>query len=213
MLDSISDLINAFPSGTVNTEKTETEWASPCPFCTEDTEGAPTYIHNGVAFFGDDRLIWYKNTNGFYCRRCNAAQRGGTSRKNGYYTILHLAEKLGETLSSDFDTETPAATQRATPLTILWGETKILHAHKSVDRNYWKQKTGWTDEVIDRFKLGKGMLYSKDGSVHLIPMKVSRLDDDGLFEYDSYYISGRKEGLPAKRTPGSSRFHFWEIEE
>jgi hypothetical protein len=204
-IKSIPELQSLFPPGSIVT-KSAGEMASPCPFCYSDGREEVEYL--GKRFVGTDRLIW-RYRGGVYCRHCALAGRGMNG--NGFYSWDMLADQLNAPLDDQFDKELAVEIEED-PLRMLWDETLVQRAHERVQRSYW-YRFNWTDEVIDRFKLGLGTLYQADGNVNVIPMNVQHISDEeennaiqGL-----YYVSGRRAGIPPKRTPGSSRSYYWKI--
>lgn len=204
-IKSIHELQTLFPPGTV-ISKTGGEMASPCPFCFSDGRNEVEYL--GKRFVGTDRLIW-RYSHGVYCRHCALSGRGING--NGFYSWEMLAQQLSADIDNEFDMEIDAHIEED-PLRMLWDNTLVDKAHAKVERDYW-YRFNWTDEIIDRFRLGYGTIYHADGDVHVIPMNVQHVSDEeennairGL-----YYVSGRRSGIPPKRTPGSSRSYYWEI--
>jgi DNA polymerase III delta prime subunit len=204
MVSSLQDFILQFPPATVKTERKE--YHSPCPFCLPDGT-SDEIVFNQVRFYGRDRLVWFGA--GLYCRSCARHSRGRNN--NGFYTYDDLADKLNVTLTDSFDLEFQTQLDD-NPLHMLWTEDLVQRSQKEVDYAYWR-KFGWTDATIQRFRLGKGTLYSQDGPVNTIPMQVEHVSDadENASIRGLYYVSGRQTGLPPKRTPGSSRQYFWRI--
>lgn len=204
-ITSVNDLTDFFPTGSLK-YSTRRELHGPCPYCPEDSTS--TYIQvkdRRIAFTGDDRLVVFVETGGQWCRHC--AARGDGRHGRGYYSLKDLMIRLG--LSAAEHLEHEAQTIEDTPLHMLWLDQQVNAAHAAVDRLYWKDKCGWNDEIIDHFRLGKGILYQRMGEGHIIPMKVRKPGEEPL---EAWYISCRKDGRK-ERSPGSSKPYFWLIHE
>ena len=201
MIKSISDFVARFPS--VNQKRAD-EWYSACPFC---NHGEPVVEHDNVKFYGTDRLVWFVNSNVFMCRRCAAEERGRGGK--GVYTLTDAAAIFGEWVSDELENAQNKAPKREEiPLGNLFTTAMVRSAHRRVDRDYWKQFQ-WTDEVIDRFQLGRGRFMGHDG-LHIIPMKITRLFGENRGEIEDWYIATRGGERPY-RSSGSVTSYWWEI--
>lgn len=201
MIKSISDFVARFPS--VNRKRAD-EWYSACPFC---HHGEPAVEHNHITFYGTDRLVWFVNSNVFMCRRCAAEGRGRGGK--GVYTLTDAAVLFGEWVSDELEIEQNKASKREeTPLGNLFTTAMVRSAHRRVDREYWKQFQ-WTDEVIDRFQLGRSRFMGHD-NLHIIPMKITRLFGENRGDIEDWYIATRGGERPY-RSSGTVTSYWWEI--
>lgn len=199
MIKSIYDFITHFPPGSI--KELTNEFHSPCPFCPPEGEYT-TIVYKNHTFCGDDRLVWFLQEDRFYCRRCEAEGR------KSVFSLNDMAFHFGV----EFD---PFAVQEVNrvgeekPLH-LWTQRKVVECYTQVKRDYW-YNFGWTDEVIDTYKLGWGKLYTNDEFGHLIPMKV-RTPFEGPQPF-LYYVEARIPNVGKKRLAGSARNYFWHIDD
>lgn len=207
MITNITDFEKYFPS--VRHDRPQ-EWHSACPFC---QSGEPAVQHNGVTFYGEDRLIWFINNNVFLCRRCRDEGRGRGGK--GVFTLLDAAALFGTWVADDVERAIVSSAQKVreeVPLNHMWIDAMVQAAHQRVDRSYWKA-FNWPDEVIDRFRLGKGRFMGKD-DLHIIPMKLTRIfkanPEDVLGERSDWYIATRGADRPY-RSSGSVYNYWWHI--
>jgi hypothetical protein len=179
----------------------------PCPFCLPDGE-IDVVEKNGIKFVGDDRFH-ISDELICYCRVCAREGRGRGGK--GVYLLQDIAKLFSSNISIDFNAAPKP--RKNEPLELL-SDTQIIMAHAITDREYWYD-LGWTDEIIDRFKLGYFELYPSDGPVYIIPMEVRTTE----FESEKkWFAEGRpdkslKGEISTKRTRGSSREYFWHIHE
>lgn len=199
-IKDITDFESLFPPNSVI--KSKTEFHSPCPFCS-GSMGTKSEVFQDHVFWGTDRLIWRLRDNTFWCRVCHREGRG----HNGNYFAFELARLF----NASFDPllAQPQTTRQDNPI-LYWTFAQILAAHADVQREFW-YRFGWDDNTIDHFRLGYGTLYYSDGAVNIIPMSIRTPDADSV--KDLYYVSGRREGLDAKRIKGSIHNYFWFINE
>lgn len=171
----------------------------PCPYCPPDH--STVYNANGIGFTGTDRC--YLKRNGMGCRVCKREGRG----KGGWYTVKDLYVRFGLTPPDDAQLNFPEKGER--PLVNLWHESQVIEAHKHVDYAFWQEKYGWGKDVVDRFRLGWGDIYTNFiGPAHLIPTQATHYEN-GLIP--GYYMSARNKGRKI-RTPGSPAKHYWLLE-
>jgi hypothetical protein len=197
-ITSVVQFVPFFPDGTV--QQATQEFKSPCPFC---TDGAP-HTKNGIEFRGEDRLVWWIGENRFFCRRCAAVGRG----RNGVYTAEDLAQRLGLTVAAELIHAEPQE-RIEQPLRMLWSERQVSIAHARVNRDFW-YRYGWDDATINHFRLGRGVFYSADGEVNIIPMRVQKAFESPISEYAVAVRGG--EGRVKKHNPGSFKPYTWLIE-
>ena len=178
-----------------NIQKLHSEWKSACPFCPE--ESGQLYVQDGRSFVGEDRMVWFLNSNRVFCRECQRQGRG----KNGTYGLrdlgVHFELEVGRIQQVDWE---PVQE----PLTV-WSDETVEQYHAQVDRDYW-YNIGWDDDVIDRFRLGRGYI-SGYNNAHTIPMDVRRV---GTEQVDKWYGSGRQDG-GNRKLRGSISYYVWEI--
>ncbi len=175
---SIEGLRALFPPDSI-IDKTGVEWSSPAPF--DPRYGDVPQVYEGRRFYGEDRFIWLIDQMVFIYR---SHPSGGNRR----YTLEQVVEAMGATLDSSFDTTPKERSVDTKVLGNLWARMQVVEAHALVDRVYWS-KYGFTDEAIDRFKLGRGVFHQQDGSTPLIPAKITLLNDKP--ELNAYYMFSR----------------------
>lgn len=204
----MTDFVDLFPPGTVE-RKSANELSSPCPFCTASDNGE-VHIHNNITFYGRHRLVWWLGENRFFCRHCNLAGRG----HNGVYFVGEVARIFGAEVDSDIGISTVG--ERELPLRMLWSANEVYAAHRKVDYAFW-ERFGWTRDTINYFQLGRGTVYSADGPVNVIPMRVQKPYENPLPDYviatrEPPLSDGRDHPGNKKRTPGSIKPYVWMIE-
>jgi hypothetical protein len=179
--------------------ETSSSQKGPCPFCPPDS--STTYL-NGVGFTGTDRC--FVKYNGCGCRVCKAEGRG----RNGWHNIREIYIRFGLT-PPDKGAVIEQPEKKDDPLTKLWHDEQVRDAHKAVDYKFWQDKYGWGKDVVDRFRLGWGDIYTNFiGPAHLIPTQATHYEK-GLIP--GFYMSARRDGKKI-RTPGSPKKHFWLVE-
>ncbi len=200
-ITTIDEIVDLFPPGSVDVD--EGELHSPCPFC---TSGGTRLEYRGIAFYGEDRLIWFSDRAGVSCRKC------------GHYSPMQaLVDLLAP--GSEVSTEL-APTEIVKEITepVVATDEYVQHLHERVDRTYWR-KFNWSDETIDHFQLGYGRMY-EFGSVqalrHVIPFHPHRIDR----EYPGWAFEGRLpkndrsgEAMNIKTKGMKHGGWFWWIEE
>ncbi len=199
MINTLQELLEALP---LNSKS-----AGPCPFCGEGNET----VHNGVKFYGADRFYLFSDGRGWGCRRCRQKNRGPTNK--GWYPHAAVAEKVNLVLSENFIEEYSSGYSgvydpNSNPLQFQT-YAQAVNNHKKVMREYWRG-FGWSDDVIDRFKLGYGKISTWHTSGHLIPMDVT-LTTDGE-KIPGYYNALRAAGHKIKQK-GSSKNHVWHVQD
>lgn len=198
MITSLNDFISLFPA----VDQSGSEWKSPCPFCTD----GELSTKNGVEFRGKDRFVWWQSENRFFCRRCKTHGRG--RGESGVYTPEDLAFRLRVEISATLATAEPGE-RIEKPLKMLWTDRQVDAAHRRVDRAFW-YRYGWDDATIDHFRLGQGVVYTDDGEVNTIPMRLQKPFQSPI---DGYVIATRAIGQGGKKhTPGSLHNYLWLIE-
>lgn len=200
MIDNITQLESFFPY--IN-KRLPNEWHSPCPMCNGDGVCSEK---GGVRFYGEDRLIWFLANNVFVCRQCK--ERGDGRSGKGLYTLQMMANLFGVAVSGEL---TQAQTRREEiPLSNLWADFMVERAHREVKRE-WFYGYGWTDETINRFKLGWGRFRGHAEPVHIIPMKIRRViadsPEDELVETTDWYVATRGADRPLRSS--GSVFNYW----
>lgn len=202
MITAKNEIFSLFPPGRL-VYKTNGEIASPCPFCVPGK------------WTGEDRFYFPPKANGGACRRCK--QEG----RKSWYTYQDIVDLLkpGEIVSEDllFDALQEQIDQREVyPEAISDDHINLLHSN--VKREYW-YRFGWSDEVIDHFKLGFGQLrpFSKKMERHTIPMRLIR-DDGETIEWAIEGRTGLSEDLKGeprvKQTSGlMGKQWFWLVQE
>jgi hypothetical protein len=178
------------------------EFHTACPFCGT----GPILMHKGVAFYGEDRLIWWADDGGVWCRKC-------TTRR----TLAELAEFFHvDAQQFVFDAEAAEKTRlrKSKHTSDLRTSDTVDNFHRTVVRDYWK-KFGWTDETIERFRLGYGRMKSNERiNRHLIPFRAQH-HTKGVME--GWSFEGRNPDAPKKvrnvKTAGLTKGYFWLIED
>lgn len=181
-ITTIDEIVDLFPPGSVDVS--DGELHSPCPFC---SSGGTRIVHKGIAFWGEDRLVWFSDRAGVSCRKC------GT-----YAPMQRLLDLIapGSEVSKDLS-PTEIIKEITEPVVATTEYVNKLHA--KVDRSYWRA-FNWTDDTIDHFQVGYGRMY-EFGSVqalrHVIPFHPQRVDRT----YDGWAFEGR---LPKGDRSGES---------
>lgn len=198
MFNNINDLLDLFPH---YEDASNGEYHTPCPFC---NKGAST-TYKSKKFYGTDRLIWYADGKGVYCRQ-----------EEKYYPIDKVAEFFDGRIAPDFDMLIEGSVEFRTEAPVLASPRYVDQCHAQVDRSYW-YANGWSDQTIDRFKLGKGSLYpfSTKAQRHLIPMQCQLEGEEPL---SGYSFEGRlvdKEVNEPRniKTKGLTKGYFWYVED
>ncbi len=171
-ITTIDEIINFFPPGSVDVE--DGELHSPCPLC---TGGGSRHVQHGISFWGEDRLIWYADRAGVHCRKCGQ-----------YASMQHLVNLLspGSEVSPAL-----APTEIVKEITepVIASDAYVNKLHSKADRGYWSA-FGWSDDTINRFKVGKGRMYefgSFQADRHVIPFHPQRVDR----VYEGWSFEGR----------------------
>jgi 5S rRNA maturation endonuclease (ribonuclease M5) len=185
------------------------QFAGPCPYCN------PASVDGKPVLEGTNRFHLYADGKGGECRQC--AMHSRSPRGTGYYTTAQILARFGFELPEGerFEYSAPPEIIER-PLGNLWEEAQVAAAHAQVDYSYWLNKYGWDREVVDRFRLGKGTVYSVDPPQHVIPMVgIERADKPKLEGY--FYLATRGHDSSGKyikkRSSGSSKPLMWIIEE
>lgn len=199
MFNNIHELLELFPH---YEEASNGEYHTPCPFC---GKGVST-TYKGVKFYGEDRLVWYADGKGVHCRQ-----------EGKYRPIEKVAEFFGGEISADFDMVSEGATaeEKEAEAPVIASPAYVAQCHETVDRAYW-YRNHWTDETINRFKLGYGGMYpySTKAPRHLIPMQCQHEGDPPLigYSFEGRYIADKSEP-PNIKTKGLTKGWFWYIED
>ncbi len=175
IVNSVDEMLRGFPQHLL-IYKTNGEVNSPCPFCSG--KNTKTTEVNGVIFYGEDRLVWYKEGGSTYCRQ---------ERKVHSYN--EIAQKLFgvDTIVSESLIEVSKMERiEKDPEPILQSERYVDALHKRVDRDFWHM---WYEDTLNRFKVGYGKMYefSKNAERHIIPFHPRTVDK----EWQAYAFEGR----------------------
>lgn len=202
-INALEDFIDFFPHGSVR--RLQSEYDSPCPFC--EGEGEIPIVHNGKNFYGTDRLSWFIETNTFYCRTC---QRNPNKRRY-IFNIVDLIEKLELTVEVSNSFFEGSHERQESPIP-FWSEFDVLTAHyRHYDKSYWKE-FGWSEDVINRFKLGYGTVSYNVGDSWIIPMNLRTVKTPP--NENQFYITYRtKNEKGSRRLSGTVSEYFWHIRE
>lgn len=169
------------------------QWESACPFCNpQSVDGAPVLE-------GDDRFFASEDIPGGTCRVCQANGRG--TRGNGWYSDGQIAARMGKPLGADY--VAPTIQPRIEKPLDYRDDIFVDAAHQNVDYQFWRERYNWTPDVVDKYKLGKGLLYPKHHNgrpQHIIPMRVERY---GQPQFPAWYCASR--GDAKERLAGSSK--------
>lgn len=199
-IDNITDFEVYFPPQQLKKDSSS-EWHSPCPFCANHDEGS--FVYNSFRFSGTDRLIWNLPSNYFWCRRCHI---------EGRKSIFSLIE-MGVHFSIVVDplSVKTYAIPKAKREIDYWSLREIFESHANVQRDYW-YRFGWTDEIINHFKLGFGEINYNKGNAHLIPMNTRTVNRPA--NLNQHFMSGRIEGeAGSHQLVGSKQELFWYVHE
>lgn len=202
IIDNVADLLLLWAENPFM-EQTSTEVHTSCPFC-DPTSSGEIVVHNGITFVGKNRFIITKT--GAFCRTC---QRNGTSPRHISFQLL--AEKLRGSLSPEFAVETTMTTPRYEhPETFT--DTTVAEAHSAVFRRFW-HRFNWTDETINKFKLGLYELYRGEAA-HVVPYKaISTVTD----QVTGWVMEGRTPnddgGTDTRRSRGLTQDYVFFVKE
>lgn len=205
MITSIEDVLDYVPFYVVTATG---EAHCPCPYCKD----GKTTSHNGRTFYGDDRLIIFSDFKGVHCRKCKTSKR----IEQFVLDISGMDVDL-ESLQKSVATPTVKISE---PLEQEDSHVALLH--KAVQRDWWK-RFGWTDALIDHFRLGYGQMYrrtlNKQRDRHVIPFKPSSFAKD----YEGWVFEGRlnrredekiyQEPYNKKTAGLTNKQYFWWINE
>lgn len=166
------------------------EYNAPCPFC-DPTTGQYTQ-RDGIIYVGEDRLVHNTSYLSAFCRQCNKR-----------YSVSDFLRLFGVEGEYEYKPEDREDVGLNDEIPILYeDEEDLAYYHQQVDRNFF-YKWGWTDEVIDRYQLGKGSVNSIH-SVNIMPLPLRRV---GVYsrEYTGYltgrwYHNGATQHIHSKGT-------------
>ncbi len=180
-VNSIYELMSEFPHQLVLSSG---EVHTPCPFC-----NGTTITHKGRNFVGNDRLVWYKDGSGVYCRR--------EGRLHSIYEVAEFLFGSDVVVSSELIELAKMERIEKDPEPILQSEAYVEALTKAVDKDFWHM---WSDTTLDRFKIGYGKMYaySKGALRHIIPFHPRTIDK----VWKAYAFEGR---LPKDDTSGEQR--------
>lgn len=206
-LQAIDQILELFPHYTV---KANGEIGLPCPFCGQHgSRNGRFEVKNGYPFYGNDRLIFFPDTSRPpFCRQCG--------RVWYYDQIVELLAPgrytIGELLTPADEVQNVPAKSRGV---VGNDEDYVNTVHASVRRDYWYEN-GWTDAIIDRFRLGWGAMYpgSNKAGRHIIPFQARTVE--GVEEVWSFegrldpedYGCGEERNI---KTAGLTKDYFWHI--